>query len=684
MKLALALASLALALWFVLDREGEPDGAGAGPRSGDGSASTLAATERLEEAEVPVSRAPIASAVDNLVASAPEAGDDAPVMVDVDGTLALVDLARRPLVGFRLRETSGPLVQWQGGDPVWVNGGTETQRISLADQRRLREDPGFAEEFASARKAPEEWRSWLFGTPLPELEELSGEGGRLPFDLDAMLEGVKLVDPGWTLVGLATDREGAAARYAVAAPSVQLAGVVTDMDGAPLHRVRVRLAPDSVEAVERASAGLELSRSIAPPEIYSMPDGGFALRDVPSVPGVEFELSVDGYRALVLPVPAVDHYELSVQLEPDDTQPLTFEGQVLAAATGPIEGATVFLGSERATTDADGRFSFVVSDIEDDATLAVVAARWEPLIEEDFGARLKRDPGNESVRNLFLQQESRTLRGRVVDAAGRPLDGVSLNLFDPNLPDTGFSTLERMSGDRERQVSTDASGEFALSGLASQSYRLRIFDAERSLLHVTGPVAAGVGYVEIDVPETARRAVAGYVVDREGERVEGARVAVVLPTFVARGGGSLTESCAPTVTDSKGRFELASVPTEHALIEIEVGDARAAVPVEFADGDELVLSLSPRRAISIAAPRAQEGDQIVGRDGAGRAVRFAAWGADPSAEDLGTSLPARARVEVSVAASTAELLLVRDGRIADRVALPDLGGRVSRVTLGGD
>ncbi|MEL6716632.1 MAG: hypothetical protein AAFP86_22835, partial [Planctomycetota bacterium] len=262
MKLALAVASLALALWFVLDREVEPEAAGAGPRIVEGSASALAATERLEEAEAPAKRAPIASAVESLVASAPEAGDDAPVAGGVDGTVALVDLARRPLVGFRVRETSGPLVQWQGGDPVWVNGGTETQRISLADQRRLREDPGFAEEFASARKAPDEWRSWLFGTPLPELEERSGEGGKLPLDLDAMLEGVKLVEPGWTLVGLAADRGGAAARYAVAAPSVQLAGVVTDMDGAPLHRVRVRLAPGSVEAVVRASDGLELTRPI--------------------------------------------------------------------------------------------------------------------------------------------------------------------------------------------------------------------------------------------------------------------------------------------------------------------------------------------------------------------------------------------------------------------------------------
>ena len=48
-------------------------------------------------------------------------------------------------------------------------------------------------------------------------------------------------------------------------------------------------------------------------------------------------------------------------------------------------------------------------------------------------------------------------------------------------------------------------------------------------------------------------------------------------TFIARGGGSLTETCAPTETDSNGRFELAGVPTAHALIEFEVGDAWAAV-----------------------------------------------------------------------------------------------------------
>ncbi|MEO0652127.1 MAG: carboxypeptidase-like regulatory domain-containing protein, partial [Planctomycetota bacterium] len=615
--------------------------------------------------------------------SAPDAAAPT-VALETEATLRLVDVTARPLVGLRLRKDDGRLVKWSGGDPIWAHGGNESLRIPLADQRRLREDAAFAEEFLSQRSLPEEWRSKLFGTPQPEVEVTSGGVGELPFDIDQALDGVAVVEPGWTLLGLATEAGAEEPSVLVAAPAVQLAGRVTDPDGRGLSRVRARLAPDARSKIDATCSGLALSTLITPPEIYSMPDGGFALRDVPALPGVEFELSVDGYRTLRLPVPSVDNHELEVVLQAEDAPPLTFEGQVVAAGGGPVAGATVFLGANRLETDAQGRFRFELGELAPDATLAVVAAPWQAVHEPNFGRELLADPGNNGVRTIVLDRLARTLRGRVVDGNGVALDGVSLNLFDPDLPGTGFSTLERMAGERDRQVQTDATGAFELPGLSTRAYRLRVFDRDRSLFWVSDPIAADAEYVELTVPAAARRTIRGQVVDADGNGLADARVVVIFRTFVNFSGyGTMNEICDPVACDADGTFVLEGVPLEHATVGVEVeGLGQAAVPVEFVRDGELVVELPSPRAVRVRVERFREGDVLQVRDVAGRLERPRAFGSAPGSGDLGPSVAPGSDVRLMLSGKATEVQLVREGVVIDRAPVPNLEGRVGVVTLG--
>lgn len=597
--------------------------------------------------------------------------------------LRLVDLVDRPLGGFALRRPGALDVRWQGGDPVWVNGGGESLQISLEDQARLRSDRRFAEDFIEARRHPEAWRTELFDTPLPERDFWTAGDGSFAVDPDE-LRGLRLVDRGWTLLARAVPEvEGALAKL-VAVPAVQLGGTVVDADGRPVSRARVRLAPGASGLLGEVSGRIEEVQ--APPEIYSDALGRFVLRDVPSAPGLEFELSAEGYAPFTAAVPFTDDYSLVVELGPLERPPLVFAGTVVDGGSAPVPDARIFLGTNSLNTDAEGRFRFELASIEPSASLAVVRAPFQALQREDFGAQLAARPGAFEDELIVLADEARTLRGRVVDERGDGLAGVSLNLFDASLPDTSFSTLERLAGDRERWITADANGAFELTGLADRDYRVRVFDAERPLFHVTEPIRAGAGSVELVVPEAVLgRTVSGRVVDREGEPLAGAMVAVSFNTFVNRSGRGTMNERGPLVRcDGDGRFELAGVPAAHAWIGVgSEALAPSGVPVEWVPaGGELELVYPPSTPLQVTVVGARSGDVLRAFDAAGRPVDLEVWrpGGGPTA--AGAEVPvAGGSARVATPPTATQLSLVRGGEELDRAAVESLGGRIVPVRL---
>jgi protocatechuate 3,4-dioxygenase beta subunit len=231
----------------------------------------------------------------------------------------------------------------------------------------------------------------------------------------------------------------------------------------------------------------------------------------------------------------------------------TVEGVVINAAThAPVRKAVVFLGGRTAATDAAGRFHF--DGVADGKAALRAAADGFINTWEDLGQVTMSGGHHVTLAPLELEPYRRIL-GRILDAAGSPLDGYE---------------VKAINSDEERptvSTRTNDLGEFRLVDLPVGRYFLQVSPLSGELEpHATDPIdmrtAVQQEGLDIRVQRATRAALAhggavisGRVVDRDGDPVLGANVALSRTGFAVTG-----------ATDDRGEFRLAHLtPGNYSL-----------------------------------------------------------------------------------------------------------------------
>jgi protocatechuate 3,4-dioxygenase beta subunit len=164
-------------------------------------------------------------------------------------------------------------------------------------------------------------------------------------------------------------------------------------------------------------------------------------------------------------------------------------GRVVGSLGRPIEGATIFAAETngfddspldevaagpadwiqitKAATDADGRFE-IRPAARSKVNLAVRAPGCAPLDREFVLTGSERDVGE------LVLDASIVLQGRVVDTAGRPIQGAKLARLSGSSP--GFAPFARTRG--APVAETDAQGVFRVDQLAAGDWKLSVTHAE--------------------------------------------------------------------------------------------------------------------------------------------------------------------------------------------------------------
>ena len=329
---------------------------------------------------------------------------------------------------------------------------------------------------------------------------------------------------------------------------------------------------------ERDALGIELrmpqGRVVT---VRVVDEGGNPMKDVP-VDSTEFlqigwgRTGEDGTAAMVLDgsgqleVRAPDGYlPVRSQRVPETQNEVVFTLEKSQTIRGKVEGIAPDTGKYGSVyvRAFDGSKECASSKVGDGGTFAltvragcVVDLLAKQVIGErpPFRVRSARAPSiGAGASDVTLQLEevplNRTLRVRVLDAAGRPVPGVRVVARSPLL---SASEL------------TAADGRVELSGLPDRPMNLRAFVEDPK---VTGGTATPLENVvprgqEIELHIPANDIVTGIIVGSSGEPIRGAEVKLL------QADNEFWEAMA--VSDSSGEFRLEFSPVENPRLRIEV------------------------------------------------------------------------------------------------------------------
>jgi hypothetical protein len=348
------------------------------------------------------------------------------------------------------------------------------------------------------------------------------------------------------------------------------------------------------------------------------------------------------------------------------------QGRVVGEDELPIAGVTVMDGRGMiATTGPDGIFT--VAETDEPVMIDVVAKGYRPIRREY--------PGGAQTQPLEIRlgELSRSINGRLVDAANQPLVGWRVDVV---LPDSGSavrakrnSNLDYLVRGSNRQVTTDDRGAFQIDGLWRDRYSIGACQPDSLQNQLWKDVSFE------DSPVTLRvdagwlfDVVDGWVRSSAGQACPGVSVYAQLdyalgvdPSMLAI--GSITQ------TGVDGRFLLAGIPkvgvslcvegapcvaTEARLPDSDAYEITVNIEVELCHSLRLDLGATPSEAAYVEfVGETQELLQVTISIEGGTDAQRRIWKAD-DAQVLDVSLPPNAR----------EMLAVdKDGSVLRRYAL---------------
>lgn len=381
----------------------------------------------------------------------------------------------------------------------------------------------------------------------------------------------------------------------VAARALSLAGVVIDDRGAPVQGARISIPWKRLVAPRiQLDLAQATSRAI---ETTTREGGRFTLENAPLLPASDrlsdaLLVTHDDYETARAELPRSDRDDLRIVLPTHTVVANSLSGTVVDRIGLPIARALVSLGGDALTTDSNGHFSFALRDAEKIPTeLRAVALGLRavaiPRPAEGWPPHLR----------VVLADDSLRIRGKVVDSAGRPREGVSVTLdLGMVLGSNPAKWTEEIAGDFDETVATDADGRFEIGGLQDRSYVLHVIDIPTLANLKSKPIAAGAENVTLVLDsERAFSTLRGRLVDRQGNGVTGAHVRCQIPYHVVETEVSTSSSNyggRSIEVDSAGRFEIKDAPTLGLVLSIDgegVEQKNVTVSEGFDRYDELTI-----------------------------------------------------------------------------------------------
>jgi protocatechuate 3,4-dioxygenase beta subunit len=316
----------------------------------------------------------------------------------------------------------------------------------------------------------------------------------------------------------------------VLSPARAASGQVMDGEERPLAGVRVTVV---------ASPGKARRGTVEPVSATSGTDGVFRLPGLPAAtPGepatVDLEARKEGFiplrvRRLAIPE-GVGPVRLGTLILTPGTvlrgrvtdsagQPLAEASVWLAPDTGQSMAAIEALRREEPTTVTDGEGRFRIEDLPLRQKVHLLFAREGYLSVPRLGLPLP----HEGELRIRLERGVQ-LRGRVLGEGGEPLGEARVRLHSEESPE-GVVAVQRQAAEGSQLVSTDAQGNFRITGVTPGRVRL---EAQAPGYQPSPSMALDLppeGVVEgVELVLQAGATLEGRVTNTRGEAVAGARL----------------------------------------------------------------------------------------------------------------------------------------------------------------
>jgi RNA polymerase sigma-70 factor (ECF subfamily) len=447
-------------------------------------------------------------------------------------------------------------------------------------------------------------REALLGLPAPRNEARTGANGAFELEITFSPSDIDLSDERWVIVKDFGSRE-AGTWTLVAAPTVRVAGVVVDEEGMPVTPAQVQhsSSDDALRELDLERASDDASFASRVVQVDEL--GRFALERLPRFARDTLRASAEGYESTLLSVPQTDTLDLRLVLKrraPESDKP-ALRGIVLHADGSPAAGAGVYLGQDQTQSGDDGRFELRLSCCHDGKPLVALLPGAQPAQIADFGK--SNTPAQENIV-LRLGAPTLAIRGRVVDAKGKPIARANVQVFDGTAySNVGCYVEDACDGRSTPGVLTGADGEFTLGGLQERSYRLLAWWDESRVV-ISDPIPAGSTDVVLSFDASRNHTkLRGRLVSRSGEPLGQVRVSAQVDSFRSQNWTRL-HSFGAVTTDADGKFTLLNVPREFAKLGVSgmgLNTQSFELPADVGAEFTLVAPLRVRVELEVADER---------------------------------------------------------------------------------
>jgi hypothetical protein len=280
---------------------------------------------------------------------------------------------------------------------------------------------------------------------------------------------------------------------------------------------------------------------------------------------------------------------------------------------------------------------------------------------------------------LVIGGEPLTIRGKVLDAQGKPLAGIPVRATNEHhfgiVPSKvgntawarSFESLVRDGDGTEISVSSDSEGRFELCGLLDEEYVLLAFEPRTLRITQSEPAHAGRRDVELHfAPPAAVEHVAGRVLSLRGEPLTDVNVFPTRPGIGrAQDAAARPLFGARQTTDAEGRFDFGELETQGLHLQL-TGDALSTV-VDWAPPPGVKYSELELRAARRCHLQVDLGDQktladsVVVLDEHGEALQLWTWMGNMASSGMSKQITNGKSDVFTVPENAATVVLKKDG-----------------------